>query len=76
MLPDGAGKEMVQKACELCHDFREFPRVNFDREGWDVAVRAMVGGGAPLKNEDIPMVVDYLANNFKGARLARRDRPG
>lgn len=70
-LPDGAGKEMVQKACELCHDFREFPRVNFDREGWDVAVRAMVGGGAPLKKEDIPTVVDYLANNFKGA-----DSPG
>lgn len=65
-LPDGPGKEMVQKACELCHGLREFPRVNFDREDWDVAVHAMVGGGAPLRKEDIPTVVDYLAKNFKG----------
>ena len=26
----------------------------------------MVGGGAPLKKEEIPAVIDYLATNFKG----------
>jgi virginiamycin B lyase len=65
-LPEGAGKAMVQKACELCHDSREFPRVNFDHQDWDIAVHAMVGGGAPLEKKDIQVVVDYLADNFKG----------
>jgi virginiamycin B lyase len=65
-LPEGPGKELVQKACEMCHDSRELYRVNFDRQDWDAAVHTMVGGGAPLNTEEIKVVVDYLANNFKG----------
>jgi virginiamycin B lyase len=64
-LPDGAGNEIVERACALCHDFREFPRVNFDHEHRNLVVQTMVGGGAPLKKEEIPVVVDYLANSFK-----------
>src|SRR4029077_17004962 len=65
-LPEGTGKQMVERACTMCHDFSEFPRVNFDREDWEAAVNTMVGGGAPLKKEEIPEVIDYLATNFKG----------
>ena len=57
---------MVERACTTCHDFSEFPRVNFDREDWETIVNTMVGGGAPLKKEEIPVVIDYLAMNFKG----------
>ena len=65
-LPEGAGKQMVQEACELCHSLRQFTRVNFDRAEWQTVVHTMVGGGAPLAQEDIPTVVDYLAKNFAG----------
>ena len=65
-LPEGEGKQMVERACTACHDFSEFPRVNFDREDWEATVNTMVGGGAPLKEEDVPAVIDYLAANFKG----------
>ncbi len=75
-LPEGPGKAMVQKACELCHGLSEFPRVNFDREDWEVAVRTMVGGGAPLSKEEIPTVVDYLAKNFKGVATPGVAVPG
>jgi virginiamycin B lyase len=65
-LPEGEGKQLVERACTACHDFSEFPRVNFDREDWEATVNTMVGGGAPLKKEDIAAVIDYLATNFKG----------
>jgi virginiamycin B lyase len=65
-LPEGEGKQLVERACTTCHDFSEFPRVNFDREDWEATVNTMVGGGAPLKKEDIAAVIDYLATNFKG----------
>ena len=34
--------------------------------------RTMVGGGAPLKKEEIQVVVDYLAKNFKGVATPGR----
>ena len=65
-LPEGAGKQLVEKACSSCHDFRQFPRVNFDHADWAAVVNTMVGGGAALTKAEIPVVVDYLAANFKG----------
>jgi virginiamycin B lyase len=75
-LPEGAGKRLVQKACESCHGLREFPRVNFDHEDWQTAVDTMVGGGAPLTKEEIPLVVDYLAATFKGGDANGVEVPG
>jgi virginiamycin B lyase len=75
-LPEGAGKEIVKKACALCHDFSEFTRANFDREDWDATVNMMVAGGAPLKKEEIPVVVDYLATHFKGVTTSGIVVPG
>ena len=63
-FPEGAGKPLVQGACQICHSFSKVKVVNFDREDWDVLVHDMVAWGAPLKKEDIPVVVDYLATNF------------
>jgi streptogramin lyase len=75
-LPEGHGREAVQRACALCHDFDEFPRVNFDHEQWLAAVKTMIRGGAPLKQEEIPVVADYLANNFKGTPTPGVTVPG
>jgi hypothetical protein len=45
-LPEGAGEreQLVQRACGSCHDFSEFPRVNFDHEDWESVVNTMIGG--------------------------------
>jgi virginiamycin B lyase len=75
-LAEGPGKENVQRACSSCHDFDEFPRVNFDREDWAVAVNTMVGAGAPLTKDEIPGVVDYLAKNFRGVDTPGKQVPG
>ena len=65
-LPEGTGKQWFRELAPCATSFSEFPRVNFDREDWEAAVHTMVGGGAPLKKEEIPTVIDYLATNFKG----------
>jgi streptogramin lyase len=65
-LPEGAGKELVGRACELCHGLNELTQVNFEHEDWEVVVKTMIRGGAPLNDKDIPVLVDYLAKNFTG----------
>jgi len=75
-LPEGAAKQLVQKACESCHDLRQLPHVNFDRGDWQTVVNTMVGGGAPLMKEEIPVVIDYLAANFKGGNAQGVEIPG
>ena len=70
-LPEGTGQESVQRACTLCHGLGEFPRVNFDRQDWELVVKTMIAGGAPLTQDEIPTVVGYLATNFRGV-----DTPG
>ena len=46
-LPEGPGKELVQRACSSCHGFNEFPKKNYDHEEWASVVKTMAGGGAP-----------------------------
>ena len=61
----GTGKLMVQRACGTCHEFSQFALLNFDRKDWERAVNVMVAGGAPLKKDEIPAAIDYLAREFK-----------
>jgi virginiamycin B lyase len=75
-LPEAAGKQLVQKACESCHDLRAFPRVNYDQQDWQMVVNTMVAGGAPLTKQEIPVVVDYLAKTFKGNSAKGVEIPG
>lgn len=63
-LPEGTGKQVVQEDCLSCHGVGQLFRLNFDRENWEAVVKTMVAGGALLTNEEIPVVVDYLSNNF------------
>ena len=65
-LPNGEGKVDVQRACGLCHSLNRIAEANFDRDDWDELVHRMVSFGAPMKKERIPVVIDYLASNFKG----------
>src|SRR5262249_15450822 len=59
-----------QRACTLCHAGQQISRVNWGRQDWADAVDSMVGWGAPLDKEEIPILVDYLAKNFDGSNRA------
>jgi len=64
-LPDGPGKEVVQRICSGCHvaeDVAKGPRRS--REGWRQLVDDMVVRGAEGSDEDLTRIVNYLTTHF------------
>jgi cytochrome c5 len=64
-LPDGAGKNILLNTCTLCHDLKRVLRHGATREGWEETLSAMLNEGAMLSDEDFPVLLNYLARNFK-----------
>jgi cytochrome c5 len=64
-LPDGPGKNIVLSICTMCHDLKRVRRNLATREEWEGTLGAMLNEGAPLSEQDFPVVLSYLARNFK-----------
>jgi len=67
-LPDGPGKEIVLNVCTQCHDLQRVRRQRSSAEGWAEVLDTMLNEGAPLSAEDFPVVLRYLARNFRPER--------
>jgi len=65
-FPDGNGKPIVQRVCGLCHGINQAANRNMAREDWEWTVQRMLGYGAPIKPDEVPVLIDYLATNFAG----------
>jgi virginiamycin B lyase len=63
-LPDGNGKETIQKACASCHALSTVTNAGHNRKEWSSVLGMMVAAGAPVPKDQIPTVADYLAKNF------------
>lgn len=63
-LPEGEGKEIVKRVCQQCHGLGVFTSLKFTVDGWRPVVAEMVSNGAPLQDEEVETVAQYLANNF------------
>jgi cytochrome c5 len=63
-LPDGAGKNLVETRCELCHDLERVAEVKRNRAQWPAIVANMVARGATATPDEAKTVSDYLAANF------------
>jgi mono/diheme cytochrome c family protein len=66
-LKDGAGKELVATYCAVCHslDYIQINAPFLDRKGWEATVNKMINVmGAPIKPEDIPLILDYLSKYY------------
>ena len=66
-LADGDGKQIVEANCVTCHSLDYIPMnsVFLDRKGWDATVTKMIKAmGAPIRNEDVPVIVDYLVRHY------------
>lgn len=64
-LPDGAGKRILLNTCTVCHDLSRVKRHGANREQWQETLEAMLNEGAQLSEEDFPVLLNYLARNFK-----------
>jgi mono/diheme cytochrome c family protein len=59
-LPDGAGKDVVEKNCVLCHGLDRIADTKRSAGQWDAIVARMVALGAPLSGDDKKAVTGYL----------------
>ena len=64
-MPDGPGKNIVLNVCTMCHDLSRVRRNLASREDWEDKLGTMLNEGAPLSEQDFPIVLNYLARNFK-----------
>ncbi|MDE3167064.1 MAG: cytochrome c, partial [Acidobacteriota bacterium] len=69
-LPDGAGKDVVLRACGVCHPASMVVGRFMNREQWSAEVSKMVQEGAKLSDTEFPQVVDYLAKSFPAGGAA------
>jgi cytochrome c5 len=63
-LPEGAGKRVMLTICTQCHDLDRIRALPADRDEWEVTLQSMLNEGAPLSDEDFPVILNYLARNF------------
>jgi cytochrome c5 len=63
-LPAGAGKELVEARCTLCHDLERVAVVKRPRQHWPAIVANMVARGATATPEEAGTIATYLAAQF------------
>jgi mono/diheme cytochrome c family protein len=63
-LPDGAGKELVEGGCALCHGVDRVAATNRSKDQWEKIVNRMVFYGSPISGDQVTSIVTYLDQNF------------
>jgi cytochrome c5 len=63
-MPDGKGKDIVLNVCTMCHDLGRIRNGRRSPEAWEETLNSMLNEGAPLSDQDFPVVLNYLAKNY------------
>jgi virginiamycin B lyase len=65
VLPDGPGMDILRTKCRNCHMPDRVTKVPGRAvEGWQALVNTMMGRGAPVTEDELPILVEYLAKNW------------
>ncbi|MGO9642951.1 MAG: hypothetical protein ACLP1Y_16780 [Candidatus Acidiferrales bacterium] len=63
-LPDGPGKELVQKDCKDCHTYDRIVHAHYSTKGWRAEIKKMRANGADIRTDEIDPLVLYLTKHF------------
>jgi cytochrome c5 len=63
-LPDGPGKDLVEKDCALCHGLDRVAAVKRSPTGWSDVLKRMDFYGAPVSGKDAQTITAYLEDKF------------
>ena len=63
-LPDGPGKEILEKQCSTCHTLEVIVAQRNDAAEWKRLVLNMIDRGAEISEEQVPVITEYLAANW------------
>lgn len=65
LFPDGPGMDILSTKCRTCHMPDRVTKVTGrPAEGWRTLVTTMINRGAPVTDEELPVLVAYLAKNW------------
>ncbi len=66
-LPDAPGKAQVVEACSTCHALTQVTSQARSLAQWADTVEQMIARGAPVSDDDYPVIVKYLGKFFAPA---------
>ena len=65
-LPEGPGRTILMSSCTSCHELKEITKFRgfYTKDEWRDVVVTMVKYGAVIKEDDVPVLVEYLFKNL------------
>jgi cytochrome c5 len=63
-VPEGPGKAILLNTCTMCHDLKRIRLGHRSTEEWEETLGAMLNEGAPLSEEQFPIIHAYLSRHF------------
>jgi competence protein ComEA len=63
-LPDGPGKDLIQRACIGCHKADELSAYRFTKDEYHGIVQRMAERGAQATPAELSVIADYLFEHF------------
>jgi competence protein ComEA len=73
-LPDGQGKDVVERICNECHGPEKYIKKRLDKDGWEKVIQDMIEKGAQGTDKEFDSVVEYLTKNFGKKQSAAEER--
>jgi cytochrome c5 len=58
------GRELVEDVCTYCHNLDRLRGKELSRYEWSGLIKGMISEGAPVTDEELSMILDYLAKNY------------
>ncbi len=63
-FPEGDGKVIIMRSCNVCHGTDQISHQRKDEDGWTATVVRMQGKGATVSSAEADTVIKYLAKSF------------
>ena len=63
-LPDGKGKDVVERVCNGCHGSSQIIVHRMSKKDWSDKVDVMLGYGASATDDEIAEIINYLATHL------------
>lgn len=63
-VPEGPGKQILLNTCTMCHNLQRIRNGRRSAEEWEETLLAMLNEGAPVSDEQFPVIHAYLSRHF------------
>jgi cytochrome c5 len=63
-LAAGPGREIVEGSCVICHSAAMIEQQHKDSAGWAKTAGQMRAWGAPVQQEQMPVLIAYLTKHY------------